>query len=55
METELVALMDDFRRQLDLGGSVLLFLLDLITAFYVVYYNLLTQCLADVGIHRVAL
>ena len=49
VETALVALTDDLRRQLDLGSSALLILLDLTAAFDIVDYGLLARCLADLG------
>ena len=55
METALVALTDDLRRQLDLGGSALLILLDLTAAFDIVNHGLLARCVADVGIQGLAL
>ena len=55
VETALVALTDDLRCQLDLGGSALLILLDLTAAFDIVYHGLLARHLADVGIQGLAL
>ena len=55
VEMALVALTDDLRRQLDLGGSALLILLDLTAAFDIVDHGLLARRLADVGIQGLAL
>ena len=55
VETALVALTDDLRHQLDLGGSALLILLDLTAAFDIVDHGLLAHRLADMGIQGLAL
>ena len=55
VEMALVALMDDLRRHLDRGGSALLVLLDLTTAFDTVDHELLACRLAEVGIQGSAL
>ncbi|XP_077182783.1 uncharacterized protein LOC143832365 [Paroedura picta] len=55
VETVLVALMDDIRRQLDRGGSAIRMLLDLSAAFDVVDHELLVHCLAGAGIRGTAL
>lgn len=55
METVLVALMDNHHRQLDGVGRALLLLLDLTGVFNTVDYYLLAHCLADVGVHGIAL
>ena len=54
-ETALVALTDNLRCQLDLGGSALLILLDLTAAFDIVDHGLLACHLANVGIQGLAL
>ncbi|XP_077179731.1 uncharacterized protein LOC143830542 [Paroedura picta] len=55
VETALVALTDDLRRQLDRGGSALLILLDLSAAFDTVDHELLARRLIDAGIQGTAL
>ena len=55
VETALVTLTDDLRRQLDLGGLALLILLDLTAAFDIVSHGLLAHRLADMGIQGPAL
>ena len=55
VETVLVALMDDFRRHLDQGGSALLILLDLSAAFDTVDQELLARRHATAGIQGSAL
>ena len=50
VEMALVTLTDDLRRKLDLGGSALLILLDLMVAFDIVDHGLLAHHLADAGI-----
>lgn len=54
MEIVLVTITNDLWKHLDQGGLALLMHLDLSAVFNTVYHELLTHCLAEMGIRSVA-
>lgn len=55
MQMVLAALRDDLWRHLDQSGSMLLLLLDLTVVLDMADHDVLTHCLADMGINGTAL
>lgn len=50
METNLVTLVDNLRRELDSWSVYLLVLLSFAEVFNIIYHDVLLECLSDLGV-----